>query len=212
MFLDDERSNRLRPQILTELVAQYMNDVERARFFGLPESTRIRERTKIVGGEHLVMGEWVSIGEGTCIDAGGGLEIGDHTIIGPNVLIFTHSSWLAAMTQQNYPGSDLIKRKPVKIGKGCFIGGNTVILAGVTIGDCATVQPCSMVARNVPEYTLVQGNPAKVAGRYDAEYLKAEAEAVQAENARRRKILEDRGIPSPWGAPGGDFSKIEAGE
>ena len=34
MFFDDERSHRLRPQILTELVSQYMNDAERARSTG----------------------------------------------------------------------------------------------------------------------------------------------------------------------------------
>ena len=44
MFFDDERSHRLRPQILTELVSQYMNDAERAAFYGLPSTCRVRER------------------------------------------------------------------------------------------------------------------------------------------------------------------------
>ena len=43
MFFDDERSNRLRPMILNDLVTQYMNDAERAKFFGLPESCRVPE-------------------------------------------------------------------------------------------------------------------------------------------------------------------------
>ncbi|HEY3707847.1 MAG TPA: acyltransferase [Amycolatopsis sp.] len=203
MFFDDERSARLRPQILTEVVSQYLNDSERAAFYGLPESTRIRERAKIISQENLRIGEHCWIGEGAVLDASGGLEIGEHTSIGLNTLIFTHSSWLANMTLQNHSGSDLIERKPVKIGKGCFIGGLVVIMAGVTIGDFATVQPNSVVAKDVPSRTLVAGNPARVFQRYDEEYIQSEVERVRAENARRRALSDD---PSGWGSPSGDFS------
>ncbi|MET8848270.1 acyltransferase [Amycolatopsis sp. NPDC004625] len=207
MFFDDERSHRLRPQILTELVSQYMNDAERAQFYGLPSTCRVRERVKIISPENLKMGDHCWVGEGAALDASGGLEIGEHTSIGLNTLIFTHSSWLANMTLQNHSGSDLIERKPVKIGKGCFIGGLVVIMAGVTIGDFATVQPNSVVAKDVPPRTLVAGNPARVFQRYDEEYIQAEAERVRAENARRREIAESHGQDtSGWGAPSGDYS------
>jgi acetyltransferase-like isoleucine patch superfamily enzyme len=208
MFFDDERSNRLRPQILTELVSQYMNDAERAKFYGLPETCRIRERVKIVSPENLKMGEHCWLGEGATLDASGGLEIGEHTSIGLNTLVFTHSSWLANMTLQNHSGSELIERKPVKIGKGCFIGGLVVIMPGVTIGDFATVQPNSVVAKDVPDRALVAGNPARVFQKYDDEYIQSEVERVRAENARRRALAEERGAsPNGWGAPAGDFSE-----
>ncbi|OZM73434.1 acetyltransferase [Amycolatopsis antarctica] len=206
MFFDDERSSKLRPQILTELVGQYMNDAERAALYGLPESTRIRERAKIVSPQNLTIGEHCWIGEGAVLDASGGLEIGEHTSIGLNTLIFTHSSWLANMTLSNHSGSDLIERKPVKIGKGCFIGGLVVIMAGVTIGDFATVQPNSVVAKDVPPRTLVSGNPARVFQRYDDEYIQSEVDRVKGENERRRKLAEERGDAPTWGAPAGDFT------
>ncbi|GAB3499578.1 acyltransferase [Amycolatopsis cihanbeyliensis] len=206
MFFDDERSNRLRPQILTELVGQYMNDAERARLYGLPETTRIRERAKIVSPENLTIGEHCWIGEGATLDASGGLEIGEHTSIGLNTLIFTHSSWLANMALQNHSGSDLIERKPVTIGRGCFIGGLVVIMAGVTIGDFATVQPNSVVAKDVPERSLVAGNPARVFQRYDEEYIESEIARVRAENERRRAVAAERGDDAAgWGSPGGRF-------
>jgi acetyltransferase-like isoleucine patch superfamily enzyme len=201
MFLDDERSNRLRIGILNDFVGSLLNDVERARYLGLPETTRIRERTKIVCPENLKIGEHCWIGENTVLDASGGLEIGDHTSIGLNCLIFTHSSWLANMMLENYPGSDLIERKPVKIGKGCFIGGNSVIMMGVTIGDHATVSPLSVVTKDVPPYSLVSGNPARVFQRYDPEYIQAEAARVRAENAARRAEAEARGETPVWGSP-----------
>ena len=198
MFFDDERSNRLRPQILTDLVGQYLNDAERARLYGLPDTTRIRERAKIISAEHLRLGEHCWIGEGAVLDASGGLTIGEHTSIGVNTLVFTHSSWLANMMLENHSGSDLIERKPVSIGKGCFIGGLVVIMPGVTIADFATVQPNSVVAKDVPERCLVAGNPARVFQRYDQDYIEAEAARVRAENARKRE-----GRDSPWGAPPG---------
>ncbi|MBN9745855.1 acyltransferase [Amycolatopsis sp. A1MSW2902] len=204
MFFDDERSNRLRPMILNDLVAQYMNDAERAAFYGLPESCRVRERVKIVSPDNLTMGEHCWVGEGATLDASGGLEIGEHTSIGLNTLVFTHSSWLANMALENHSGSDLIERKPVKIGKGCFIGGLVVIMPGVTIGDFATVQPNSVVAKDVPARSLVAGNPARVFQRYDEEYIEAEVKRVREENARRRALSDDS---SGWGSPSGDFTE-----
>ena len=117
MFSDDERSNRLRIGILNDFVGGLLNDVERARQLGLPETTRIRERTKIVSPENLKLGEHCWIGENTVLDASGGLEIGDHTSIGLNCLVFTHSSWLSNMMLENYSGSDLIERKPLGLAK-----------------------------------------------------------------------------------------------
>ncbi|WP_275291146.1 acyltransferase [Amycolatopsis sp. La24] len=204
MFFEDERSNRLRPMILNDLVSQYMNDAERARFYGLPESCRVRERVKIISPENLTIGEHCWIGEGAALDASGGLEIGEHTSIGLNTLVFTHSSWLANMALENHSGSDLIERKPVKIGKGCFIGGLVVIMPGVTIGDFATVQPNSVVAKDVPARSLVAGNPARVFQRYDEEYIEAEVKRVREENARRRSLSDDS---SGWGSPSGDFTE-----
>ena len=205
MFFDDERSNRLRAEILTDLIGQYLNDAERAAFYGLPATTRIRERTKIISSENLEIGEHCWIGENTVLDASGGLRIGEHTSIGLNCLVFTHSSWLANMMLENYSGSDLIERKPVSIGIGCFIGGNSVIMPGVTIGNFVTVQPLSVVAKDIPDRCLVSGNPARVFQRYDDEYIKAEAQRVRAENARRRELATERGQEPDWGSPGGDF-------
>jgi acetyltransferase-like isoleucine patch superfamily enzyme len=203
VFLDDERSQRLRSQILSDFVGVLMNDVERARMLGLPDTVRVRERAKVISPENLAIGEYCWIGEGAVLDASGGLRIGEHTSIGLNALIFTHSSWLANMMLENTSGSDLIERKPVRIGKGCFIGGNSVIMPGVTIGDFVTVNPLSVVAKDVPDYCLVSGNPARVFQRYDPEYIKAEAERVRAENAERRADAERRGLSTPWGAPPG---------
>ncbi len=48
------------------------------------------------------------------------------------------------------------------IGKNCFIGGRSLILPGVTIGDGCIVGAGSVVTKSVPPGTIVGGNPAKV--------------------------------------------------
>nr|WP_229874573.1 DapH/DapD/GlmU-related protein [Amycolatopsis deserti] len=39
----------------------------------------------------------------------------------------------------------------MRIGKGCFIGSLVVVMSGVTIGDFVTVQPMSLVTKDVPD-------------------------------------------------------------
>ncbi len=55
-----------------------------------------------------------------------------------------------------------IKSKPVKIRKGAWIGARAIILKGVTIGEGGIVGAGSVVTKDVPPYTIVAGNPAKV--------------------------------------------------
>ncbi len=52
--------------------------------------------------------------------------------------------------------------KPVILEDHCFIGVNSVIMPGVTVGKASVVTSGSVVVNNVPPYTMVQGNPAKV--------------------------------------------------
>ncbi len=60
-------------------------------------------------------------------------------------------------------GTDTVK-KPVLIKKNAFLGVNCIILHGVTIGECALIAPGAVVAKDVPDYAIVVGNPGMVAG------------------------------------------------
>lgn len=52
--------------------------------------------------------------------------------------------------------------RPITIGPDCWIGGNVIILPGVTIGKGVTVGAGSVVTKDVPDYVVVVGNPARV--------------------------------------------------
>jgi carbonic anhydrase/acetyltransferase-like protein (isoleucine patch superfamily) len=60
--------------------------------------------------------------------------------------------------------------KPVRIGDGAFIGIGSVILMGVTVGEHAFVAANAVVLDDVPPFTLVVGNPARPARRWDEEH------------------------------------------
>lgn len=57
---------------------------------------------------------------------------------------------------------DCVKSKPIVICDDAWIGMNCIILKGVTIGEGAVVGAGSVVTKNVPAWTVVAGNPAKV--------------------------------------------------
>ena len=48
-----------------------------------------------------------------------------------------------------------------------WIGGNVVILAGISIGEHAVIGAGSVVTKDVPPYSVVVGNPAKIVKKYD---------------------------------------------
>lgn len=107
-------------------------------------------------GKNLTLGENVFINSGCKFQDQGGIEIGDGALIGHNVVLATLNHGFAPEERHNlYPA-------PVRIGKNVWIGSNATILPGVTIGDHAVVAAGAVVAKDVPENTVVGGVPAKV--------------------------------------------------
>ena len=149
----------LRTQILAYQMTDALTDVERARFFSLPEGCRMRERAKILAPGKLSLGHHVYIGEGAILDAQGGLTIGDYTQIGANVLVWSHSSHNQALAAQTGISHAAIVYKPTTIGSNTFIVGPSVVAPGVTIGNRVIVSPLSFVDRDLPDDAVF--SPAK---------------------------------------------------
>ena len=62
-----------------------------------------------------------------------------------------------------------VQTERVVIGKNVWIGANSVILPGIKIGDYSVIGAGSTVVENVPAYSVVAGNPAKIIRQYDPE-------------------------------------------
>lgn len=87
-----------------------------------------------------------------------GVTIEDDVFVGPNVT-FTNDKYPRA--HGNWTLS------PTVVKKGASIGANSVIVPGVTIGEEAMVGAGSVVTRDVPNKTLVAGNPARIIRRIE---------------------------------------------
>lgn len=113
-------------------------------------------------GSKIIIGNNVGI-SGTTINATTTITIGDNTIIGSGCLITDTDSHPILAAERNLPDwPNYTKSKPIVIGKNVFIGARSIVLKGVTIGDGAVVGAGSVVTKDVPAYTIVAGNPAKV--------------------------------------------------
>lgn len=165
------RHDALHDQIAERVLGQCLTDDERAELLGLPNGCRIRENAKIISREKLILGESVWIGDNAIVDASGGLEIGAHVTIGCGVYVWSHHSVLSSLLMSNQIGSPYIVRKPTIIGEGCFIGGPSVINAGVSIGARSLVLPMAVVTKDIPPKSIVAGAPGVVIGEVDDDYI-----------------------------------------
>jgi maltose O-acetyltransferase len=84
------------------------------------------------------------------------VRIGDNCFIGPNAGVYTAGHNLAPVDRHKTGHA-----YPVSIGHNVWIGGASVILAGVSIGDNSIVEAGSIVTKDVPANVIVAGNPAK---------------------------------------------------
>jgi len=116
----------------------------------------------IIGSNSYVNGSIISAEE---------IEIGNDVLIAWGCHIVDHNSHAllsvnrARDVKDWYNGQkdwSKVKRKRVHISDKAWIGFNSIILKGVTIGEGAVVAAGSVVTKDVPPYTIVGGNPAKL--------------------------------------------------
>lgn len=115
----------------------------------------------IVGEPAIGSGTW--IGPFCLIDGSGGLSIGAGCDIAAGTHIYTHSTVARCVTGRR----EEIQRAPVVIGDRTFIGANSVVLMGVSIGSGCVIGAGSVVTADVPDGSCVAGNPARLIGRVD---------------------------------------------
>lgn len=86
------------------------------------------------------------------------ITIGDHVFFGPRVCLYTAGH----PTVPEIRNLELEFGLPITIGDSVWIGGNTVVLPGVSIGDGTVVAAASVVTRDLPSGVLAAGNPCRV--------------------------------------------------
>jgi UDP-2-acetamido-3-amino-2,3-dideoxy-glucuronate N-acetyltransferase len=93
-----------------------------------------------------------------------GVEIADEVFIGHGVM-FTNDSYPRAATAEGHLQTDTDwKVLPTRVCRRASIGSNATILPGVTIGESAMIGAGAVVTRDVPDYAVVVGVPARIVG------------------------------------------------
>lgn len=127
-------------------------------------------RRERFGAGRITIGDYVYIGDDTLISCAAQVDIGYGSMIAHGVQIVDNDShpidaarreehWKRILAGSDSDGVDVPSR-PVRIGSRCWLGFNSIILKGVTIGDGSVVAAGSVVTRDVPANTVVAGNPA----------------------------------------------------
>jgi len=129
---------------------------ERAKLMGFGEDTSVYDSCLVLGDVTVGKNTW--IGPYTVLDGTGGLTIGDNCGIGAGVNIFTHDYSLSKASG-TYTDAEKL---PVVIENNVVIGANTVIAMGIHIAKHVVIAPNSYVVKNIPPYSKVFGNPARV--------------------------------------------------
>jgi acetyltransferase-like isoleucine patch superfamily enzyme len=124
-------------------------------------------------GGRIVIGEDCYVGMGTRIWSGESVSIGNNVLISHNVTIIDTNSheidhhertdgyqYIIAKGHPRNKGS--IVTSPITVMDYAWIGFNAIVLKGVVVGEGSIVAAGSVVTRDVPPWTIVAGNPARV--------------------------------------------------
>lgn len=165
----------------------YLNnkELEKLNFKYLGKDVKISDKASIYNASNISIGDYSRIDDFCIISAGfGGILIGRNvhiacynSLIGDELIqledfagISSHSSIYSST--DDYSGNFLtgptvpdkfrnVFSEPVIIKKHVIVGASTVILPGVTIGECSAVGALSLVTKNVEPYAIYTGIPAK---------------------------------------------------
>ncbi|MCR4337044.1 MAG: acyltransferase [Candidatus Omnitrophica bacterium] len=124
-------------------------------------------------------GRNVNIETGAFFHSGSGIRIGDHSGIGLNAYlsgritignnVMMGKDVIIRTQSHNFSRTDIPMNQqgfqseaPVTIHDDVWIGDRVIILPGITVGEGAIIGAGAIVTRNVPEYMIVGGNPAKI--------------------------------------------------
>jgi UDP-2-acetamido-3-amino-2,3-dideoxy-glucuronate N-acetyltransferase len=141
------------------------------------EGAKIGKGTKIWHYSHImknaVIGDRCIIGQNVNVD--GGAVVGSNVKIQNNVSVYSGTvieddvflGPSCVLTNVTNPRSQVNRHalyEKTVFRRGCTVGANATIVCGVTVGQYAFVAAGAVVTRNVPDYALVAGNPAKQSG------------------------------------------------
>lgn len=125
------------------------------------EGSRVMSPLTAVRPNKVSIGRNVVVMNGCLMMSAGTITIEDDARIAANTQLISNN--------HDPYDRDIITCKPVRICRGAWIGAGSTILPGVTVGKYAIVGAASVVTKDVPDYAVAVGNPARVIKYLDKE-------------------------------------------
>jgi len=136
------------------------------------DNVKIRPSSALYVSAHatLMIGNNVEIGNHSVISAYNTIIIEDGVLTGPHVHISDHNhNYLNPAIHIYKQGVLAVKNSCVHIGEGTWLGTNVVIVGSISVGKQCVIGANSVVTKDIPDYSVAVGIPAKVIKRYDFE-------------------------------------------
>ena len=128
----------------------------------LGDYVTIRPYTQIWAGGKIEIGQGSEIGERCRISIANSLQIGRKVLFSPNVYITDCDHDYRDINRPIIDQGIVQKGQRVSIGEGSYIGINSVIVGNVKIGRHCVIGANSVVTKDVPDYCVAVGSPARV--------------------------------------------------
>ena len=142
-------------------IKEYWRILDELFYNQLGEGTVISNELTVVAPQNVKMGKYSYVMNGVLLMASGGIVVEDY------VLIAAHAKLISNDHDPYF--RPIITCKPIIIKEGAWIGAGAAIMKGVTVGKYVIVGANSVVTKDVPDYIVVVGFPAKVIKYLDPE-------------------------------------------
>ena len=158
---EEEGKSKMRDELLLfefnhakPYTKKYWDILDELFYHQIGEGSTVSNQLTVVAPQNVKIGKSVYIMNGVLLMASGGIIIEDYALIAAHAKIISndHDPYYRP----------IITCQPVIIKEGAWIGAGAAIMKGVTIGKYAIVGANSVVTKDVPDYAIVVGVPAKV--------------------------------------------------
>ena len=140
---------------------EYFSTMNELIYNQIGKNSVVSNQLTVVLPKNVTIGSGVTVMNGALMMAAGGITIEDKVMIAANVQLISnnHDPYVR----------DVITCRPILIKYGAWVGAGATILPGVTVGKYAIVGANSVVNKDIPDYAVAVGSPAKVIKYLDKE-------------------------------------------
>ena len=140
---------------------EYFSIMKELFYNQIGENSVVNNQLTVVLPKNVKIGNGVTVMNGALMMAAGGITIEDKVMIAANVQLISnnHDPYIR----------EVLTCKPILIKYGAWVGAGATILPGVTVGKYAIIGANSVVNKDIPDYAVAVGSPAKVIKYLDKE-------------------------------------------